>query len=137
MGARSYYRVRLPVYKLDSNKIIYLLRYLTLATLQESANDAAVKAEIDNIVRQTAPEPAPFLRSFSLGNPADWTTPAVDFNRQFSQDGAGIGEPVPFIPDFVRAGSTMDEDDKRVAFGDEKKDEGIRKAEKRKKKSSL
>jgi len=97
----------------------------------ESANDSAVKAELDKIVwsEAKAQSPAPFLRSFSLGNPADWTTPAVDFNRQFNQDGEV--EPVPSIPafGFVRA---MDHDsdepstDKHVAFGDDKND-GIRK----------
>ena len=94
---------------------------------QDSTNDSAVKAELDNIFRSQA-EQSPFLRTLSLGGTqADWSNlpaPSVDFG----QDGEGaFSKAVPFVP-FGNVG-TMDDNsledlaDKRVVFGDEKKDD--------------
>jgi len=97
--------------------------------ITESANDTAVKAELNNIFRTQA-EQSPFLRTLSLGNQADWSNlpaPAVDFG----QDGEGaFSKAVPFVP---FGNVVMDDNsitDKHVAFGDEKKDDkGIRKTQ--------
>ena len=82
----------------------------------------AVKRELDNIFKSSGP--APFMRSFSMGSPT--LSPAVDLNREYS--GVGMMEPVPSLPAFgvVGGAASLEEnqDEKRVAFGDEKAEGG-------------